>query len=114
MTHTTQPTMPTLSDKVWTPSIAGAKEQLRAQVSDYDAATGPTVAASHPGFAPAPAPAAEAPLRCPNCGLTLHPATIRHEQVLVAAACCPRCDGPLTRDEEQSVEAQAEPSIYLG
>jgi len=34
-------------------------------------------------------------LRCPRCGLALHPAVIEHEQALVFASCCPRCDGPL-------------------
>jgi uncharacterized protein YbaR (Trm112 family) len=36
------------------------------------------------------------PLHCPQCKLTLHPATVQHEQALVSASCCPRCDGPLT------------------
>jgi hypothetical protein len=34
-------------------------------------------------------------LSCPRCGLALHAATIEHEQALVFASCCPRCDGPL-------------------
>ena len=34
-------------------------------------------------------------LRCLRCGLTLHAATIEHEQALVFASVCPRCDGPL-------------------
>ena len=35
------------------------------------------------------------PLHCPQCKLTLHAATVQHEQALVFASCCPRCDGPL-------------------
>ncbi len=57
-----------------------------------------------------------AALRCPACGLTLHAATIEHEQALVFASCCPRCDGPLppTAASFRSVAARCEPSIYLG
>jgi hypothetical protein len=39
------------------------------------------------------------PLRCPRCGLALHAGVIEHEQALVFASCCPRCDGPLPMHE---------------
>jgi uncharacterized paraquat-inducible protein A len=35
----------------------------------------------------------EQTMRCTRCGLTFHPATIQHDQTLLFAACCPRCDG---------------------
>jgi hypothetical protein len=34
-------------------------------------------------------------MRCRRCGLTLHGGAIQHDQTLVFASCCPRCDGPL-------------------
>jgi len=56
------------------------------------------------------------PLRCPTCGLTLYAATIQHEQALVFASCCPRCDGPLPAivASDRPVVSRSEPSIYLG
>jgi hypothetical protein len=36
------------------------------------------------------------PLYCAHCGVTLDAFTVEHEQTLVFASCCPRCDGPLT------------------
>ena len=57
--------------------------------------------------------AKDAPLRCPACGLTLHAATIQHEQALVFASCCPRCDGQLTIGAASDSPDLA-PSIYLG
>jgi len=57
----------------------------------------------------------DGPLRCPECGLALHPATIQHEQALVLASCCPRCDGQLiVGARENLADSAAEPSVYLG
>jgi hypothetical protein len=57
------------------------------------------------------------PLRCRQCGLTLHGAVAQHDQTLLLASVCPRCDGPLARDAasgERSAELFGDPSIYLG
>ena len=57
------------------------------------------------------------PLRCRQCGLTLHGAVAQHDQTLLLASVCPRCDGPLASDaasRELSDAAFGDPSIYLG
>ena len=53
------------------------------------------------------------PVRCPECGLTLHAATVAHEQSLIFASCCPRCDGQLTAQLHEAASCP-EPSIFLG
>jgi hypothetical protein len=92
-------------------------EKLQAQISILGG--DPTVApeASTPGpRRPQSRYAPGAPLRCLRCGLTLHAATIQHEQALVFASCCPRCDGQLTTGEADNnpADPRSEPSIYLG
>jgi len=54
--------------------------------------------------------------RCTRCGTTLRPATIRHEQTLVFASCCPYCDGALTDAAASSGPAGqgVESSVFLG
>lgn len=55
-----------------------------------------------------PRSARDAVLRCDDCGLTLRPGAILHDQALILASICPRCDGGLT-----DVTAIPEPSINL-
>jgi hypothetical protein len=38
----------------------------------------------------------ERAMRCSRCGMTVHPAAVQHDQALLLASCCPRCDGQLT------------------
>ena len=59
-------------------------------------------ARDHPPFATIPTAhvpdrplVPERTMRCRRCGVTIHPAALQHDQVLLLAACCPRCDGPL-------------------
>jgi uncharacterized paraquat-inducible protein A len=56
------------------------------------------------------------PSHCPECGLTLHAVTVQHEQALVFASCCPRCDGPLTTGtaNDSAASLRPEPSISVG
>ena len=54
--------------------------------------------------------AQDAPVRCPQCGLTLHAATIQHEHALVFASCCPRCDGRLAGSAASGANAAGRPS----
>ena len=56
-----------------------------------------------------PRSARDAVLRCDDCGLILRPGAIVHDQALILASICPRCDGTLS-----AVTAKPEPSIYLG
>jgi hypothetical protein len=81
--------------------------------ADQISRAGETLATSAPS---SPIPAADRRLRCTRCGLTIHPATIRHEQTLVFASCCPRCDGELAEAGVSASPAhiRSEPSIYLG
>jgi len=55
-------------------------------------------------------------VRCRRCGLTVGPGTVQQDRVLLFAACCPRCDGPLVAeaDDGSAHRGIAEPSIYLG
>jgi 4-oxalocrotonate tautomerase len=55
-------------------------------------------------------------MRCVQCALVVDAAAFEHDQVLLSACCCPRCDGPLVRLEASSDSAHSvcDPSIYLG
>jgi len=56
------------------------------------------------------------PVRCPQCGVTLRTATVEHEQTLVLACCCPRCDGALSTgtDRERGSGREPEPAAQFG
>jgi len=41
---------------------------------------------------------------CTRCGMTVHPAAVQHDQALLLASCCPRCDGPLVPHSARPVE----------
>ena len=41
-------------------------------------------------------------VRCPQCGLTLHPAAAGHDQAIVVAASCPRCGTRLVLGDASS------------
>jgi hypothetical protein len=56
-----------------------------------------------------PRSARDAVLRCNDCGLILRPGAILHDQALILALVCPRCDGTLS-----DLSTTPEPSIYLG
>jgi hypothetical protein len=49
---------------------------------------------------------------CPTCGLAIDADTLRHETAILAADCCPRCDGRLLARERQP--SPREPSVFLG
>ena len=48
--------------------------------------------------------APEGALRCTRCGLTVHPAALAQDHVLLLARCCPRCDGRLAGAAESPNE----------
>jgi hypothetical protein len=49
---------------------------------------------------------------CPHCGLTVDADTMRYERAILAAHCCPRCDGRLVvRGETPGIR---ETSVFLG
>ena len=50
---------------------------------------------------------------CRRCGVRVSPPAAAHEHVLVLAACCPHCDGPLGSADPGDVPA-FDPSTYLG
>ena len=56
-----------------------------------------------------PRSARDAVLRCDDCGLVLRPGAVLHDQALMLASICPRCDGTLS-----VMTARPDPSIYLG
>ncbi|MGH2849855.1 MAG: hypothetical protein ACRDLP_04500 [Solirubrobacteraceae bacterium] len=56
-----------------------------------------------------PRSARDAVLRCEDCGLVLRPGAVLHDQALMLASICPRCDGALS-----VMTATPDPSIYLG
>jgi DNA repair exonuclease SbcCD ATPase subunit len=49
---------------------------------------------------------------CPSCGLSIDADTVRHETAILAAACCPRCDGRLLAGERAPVNRES--SVFLG
>jgi DNA repair exonuclease SbcCD ATPase subunit len=49
---------------------------------------------------------------CPSCGLTIDADTVRHETAILAASCCPRCDGRLLAREHAAVNRES--SVFLG
>jgi hypothetical protein len=79
-------------------------ERLRAQLDAHTAAAAPV----------APARSGErTAMWCSRCGTRRDARAAAHDRVLVLAACCPECDGPLVplagaRDLER------DPSTYLG
>jgi hypothetical protein len=55
-------------------------------------------------------------LLCLRCGFSFYAAAMEHEHVLVAAACCPRCDGQLVDDTgaRRFKVTVPDASVYLG
>jgi hypothetical protein len=53
------------------------------------------------------------PLWCRRCGLRIDGPTAARDQVLVLAACCPECDGPLVA-VQVARDPSSDPSRYLG
>jgi len=70
---------------------------------------------AEPSPTPLPAPAGEPaePMWCRRCGLRIDAPTAARDHVLVLAACCPECDGPLVATPV-SCDASSGPSTYLG
>lgn len=61
------------------------------------------------------APVAGAELWCSRCGAIVGAPAAAHEHVLVLAACCPHCDGPLVgADTARALAPGLDPSTYLG
>jgi len=48
-------------------------------------------------------------MRCARCGMTVHPAAAQHDQALLLASCCPRCDGPLVPHDARPSNRRATP-----
>ena len=49
---------------------------------------------------------------CPTCGLTIDAGTLRHETAILAAECCPRCDGRLLARGRGPTARET--SVFLG
>ena len=49
-------------------------------------------------------------LSCPGCGFAIDADALERDRALLAAACCPRCDGRLT----VRMTSTREPSVFLG
>jgi len=86
-------------------------ERLRAQLDAVAAVGAPAAAAGAP-VAP-PRAGERTAMWCSRCGVRRDARAAAHDRVLVLAACCPECDGPLVplagvRDPER------DPSTYLG
>lgn len=82
--------------------------RLRSQLAIFSPAA---AAQERPASAPNPAIVITGSW-CPRCGLTVDAETIRQETAILAAACCPRCDGRLVSRERAS--GDRETSVFLG
>lgn len=49
---------------------------------------------------------------CPRCGMTVGPEQVLQEQAILAADCCPRCDGRLVA--RPPAPPSRETSVFLG
>jgi hypothetical protein len=79
-------------------------ERLRARL-DVVAATETPVAPARPGERVA--------MWCGHCGVRRDARAAAHDRVLVLAACCPECDGPLV-PVPGARDPDGDPSTYLG
>ena len=89
-------------------AVTRENERLRAKLAIFSPAA---AAGERPTAASEPAKVRTGSW-CPSCGLTIDAGTLRHETALLAAECCPRCDGRLlARGREPT---PGETSVFLG
>lgn len=86
-------------------ALTHENERLRARLEALDPAL-----RAQPSSRPQDPFPTLAGLSCPRCGLTIDTDALERDRALLAAACCPRCDGRLT----VRTTSTREPSVFLG